>query len=461
MVLPKNFLWGGSVSAHQTEGANSQDYGKGPSIYDYLEQKGFGDFSGGIDTYHRFTEDIALFKELGINSYRFSIAWSRILPQGEGTVNEQGLAYYDAFIDALIAADIEPIICLYHFDTPLALQEKYQGWLGRETINAFIEYTRVVMKRYGDRVKYWIPMNEQNGCPLVGLLSLGIGPDHEKFDVIRNQLAHNIAVASAHVHRLAKELVEDSKVISMVVASPAYPKTCNPKDVLVAQDINESFNHSVLSLLVNGEYARGQYRKMEKDNTLPVILEEDMTLLQEQRIDRIGLSYYASITASEENAGIDPSRNTLRTFQGLSSGYAKNEFLGKTEWDWTIDHDGLRVILKDVYNRYNLPIYVLESGIGVIEELDENYTVQDDYRIEYFKNQIQSVKDAVDIDGVDVRSFLTWAPIDILSSQGEMKKRYGFIYVNRNETDMLDLKRYKKKSFAWFNQVIKSNGREL
>ncbi|EOR26493.1 Aryl-phospho-beta-D-glucosidase BglH [bioreactor metagenome] len=461
MKMPEGFLWGGSVSAHQTEGASGEEYGKGLTIYDYLKSKGFRDFNDGIDFYHNYEDDIKLFKELGINSYRFSVAWSRILPDGEGEINEQGLRFYDRVIDSLLDNQIEPMICLYHFDTPLELQNKYDGWLGRGTLRAYEKYVRILMERYKGKVKYWIPMNEHNGCPLVGLLASEIGPDDSKFDSTRYQLMHNMALASAIVVKCKNEIDPDATVIGMINSSPCYPKTCNPLDILEAQRINESFNFDLLNILVRGQYSKALWRSMDINNLLPNIEDNDLELLKKNTVDCIGISYYASSIASNEKRGINVSRNTLNTFMGKKTAFDKNPYLENTEWGWTIDPLGLRIILKDIYQRYEKPIYILESGIGVNEELDKNMTVEDDYRIEYFKKQIEAVSSSICEDFVDVRSFLTWAPIDILSSQGEMKKRYGFIYVNRTDTDLRDMKRYKKKSFKWFHDVIKSNGEEL
>lgn len=461
MKMPDGFLWGGSVSAHQSEGAAEGSYGKGMTIYDEMNRKGFRDFSKGIDTYHHYKEDAKLFKELGINTYRFSIAWSRILPDGEGKVNEQGLQFYDDFIDSLIENGIEPMVCLYHFDTPLALQKKYNGWESRKTVEAFEKYTRIIMNRYKDKVKYWIPMNEQNGCTVVGMISSGIRSDHPQFSKIRNQLMHHLAMASASVVKCKKELCPSSIVIGMINASPCYPVSCRPMDVLEAQRVNNSFNFELLQLLVKGTYTKQHWAQMQGLDILPEMAEGDLSYLKENTVNAIGISYYASLVTGDNHKGIDITANTLNTFLGGTTAFEKNVHLNKTQWGWTIDPVGLRIILNDIYQRYEKPIYVLESGIGVQEELDEKLSVEDDYRISYFSRQIEEVRNAICIDHVDVRSFLTWAPIDILSSQGEMKKRYGFIFVNRTDDDLKDMKRYKKKSFQWYHDVICSNGEFL
>lgn len=461
MKMPTNFLWGGSVSAHQSEGAVQTEYGKGQSIYDVLKTKGFGDFDNGIDTYHHYQEDAKLFKELGMNCYRFSISWSRIFPEGEGNINEQGLVFYDHFIDSLLEQGIEPMVCLYHFDTPLALQEKYNGWMSRKTVEAFEAYARLLMKRYQTKVKYWIPMNEQNGCPIVGMISSGIKPNDSEFQKIRVQLMHNLAIASATVVKLKKEICPEACVLGMINASPCYPKTCDPKDVLTATKIHYGFNFDLLNLLVKGTYAKTSWAMMKEKDILPDMKENDLNFLKENSVDAIGMSYYASITTDAQHAQIDVSKNTLQTFLGTATAFEQNPYLEATQWGWTIDHIGLRIILNDLYQRFELPIYVLESGIGVRETLNEKNTVEDDYRIDYFAQQIDEVRKAINLDHVDVRSFLTWAPIDILSSHGEMSKRYGFIYVDRTEAELKEMKRYKKKSFEWFSKVIKSNGEIL
>ncbi len=458
--FPSNFLWGGSVSAHQTEGASTLEYGKGPSIYDLMQSQGGRDFSAGIDTYNRYEEDAKLLKELGINCYRFSIAWSRVLTDGESVINQQGLEFYDRFIDSLLENGIEPIICLYHFDIPLALQKKYNGWLARETVEAFKTYTRIVLERYKDMVKYYMPMNEQNWCPLISLMISG-EKDPYKFSKMRYQLMHHLALASSNVVKLAKEINPQAIVFGMINASPIYPKTSKPEDCLAAKKVNEAINHELLHLLVHGDYAPELKKRLVAQNLYPDVTAADEIQLKENTISAIALSYYMSMMVDESALNTDPILTAIQTISGKDNGTSQNPYLEATEWGWTIDHTGLRYILNEVYTRYHLPIYILESGVGVAEELDDNNTIIDDYRIDYFKNQILAVKAAINEDNVDVRSFITWAPIDILSSQGEMKKRYGFIFVNRTDADLKDMKRYKKKSFAWFNEVIKSNGENL
>ena len=461
MKLPKDFLWGGSVSAHQTEGAVGPEYGKGPSIYDYLKEKGICNFDQGIDTYHHYREDARLFGELGLNCYRFSISWSRVLPDGEGEINEEGMAFYEDFVDALLENGIEPMVCLYHFDTPLALQKKYNGWLSRETVKAYARYAAIVMERLGGKVKYWIPMNEQNGCPLVGMISSGIKPDHPDFDRLRSQLTHNLALASAWVTENKRTYAPQATVIGMINAGPVYPATCRPEDVRAAQGLSEVYNLELLQLLTRGTYSKSLWRRMERQGILPEAEEGDWELLKRNTVDAVGISYYASKTVSGQNKNADLSRDLLRTFGGGKSAFDPNPYLEATQWGWTVDPEGLRIVLNMIYNRFELPIYVLESGVGVRESLDENKTVEDDYRIDYLRRQIEAVEAACAQDGVDVRSYLTWAPIDILSSRGEMAKRYGFIYVDRDEEGNGDMKRYKKKSFDWYRQVIESNGEKL
>ena len=457
--MTNEFLWGGSISAHQSEGASDQVYEKGKSIYDVLKDRGFRDFSQGIDLYHRYKDDIRLLKEMGFNSFRFSISWSRIFPKGEGKINQKGVDFYNSYIDELIKVGIEPIICLYHFDTPLYLQEKYDGWFSRKTIEAYVNYARFCVKEFGDRVKYWIPMNEQNGTSLIALISSDISTNDSNFDKYKNQLNYNLAVASSYVNEFVKKYVEDGVCITMVVTRPAYPVTCNPEDVLIANRINEAYNFGLLDLLISGKFSKQSLFKMRETNSLPEMNCSDLKHLYENRATNIGISYYGSFTVGEHEKDLDAVKDTLSIFKGKKTEFPDNPYLYKTQWDWTIDHLGLRIILNQIYSRYNLPIYVLESGIGVKEELNESKTIEDDYRIDYLSKQIVSVLDAKFNDYVDIRSYLTWGPIDILSSSGDMSKRYGFIYVDRDNEGKGSFDRYKKKSFYWFKKVIETNGK--
>ena len=452
-VFSKGFLWGGSVSSMQTEGAWNED-GKGLTVYDVQEKtKSGSDWKVAIDFYHRYKEDIALLAGMGFTAYRFSISWARIFPDGEGALNEKGLQFYERVIDELIRHHIEPIVCLYHFDMPLSLMKKYGGWYQRETLTAFQTYAEAVIRRFGTRVKYYIPFNEQNAALLVSQLQLP--PDTPKKVKERHQATcmHHMFMASASVWHLARSFAPHAKVGGMVNYMPIYPSSPRPEDILAAQRADRSYNQQTLEVFTYGEYPRDLLYDWERTDTLPPIQPDDLNYLRQAKMDFLAHSYYQSMTiqAGEGGNGVEV---LLKAFQNPKS----NEYLKQTAWGWSIDPVGLRLTVKEIYNRYRLPVFTIECGIGVEETLNEAHTVEDDYRINYFREHLEQLKLAVEEDGVMLMGFLTWGPMDILSSQGEMKKRYGFIYVNRTDTDLGDLARYKKKSYEWFKNVIASNG---
>ncbi len=455
-VFSKDFLWGGSVSSMQAEGAWNED-GKGLTVYDAQEKtKSGSDWKVAIDFYHRYKEDIALLAGMGFTAYRFSISWARILPDGEGALNEKGLQFYEKIIDELLKHNIEPVVCLYHFDMPLTLMNKYGGWSQRETLTAFQAYAEAVIRRFGTRVKYYIPFNEQNAAVIITLFQLP--PNLSALERKRHQAAcmHHMFLASASVWHLVRTFAPHARVGGMVNYMPIYPTSPRPEDILAAQKADRSYNQQTLEIFANGEYPGDLLYEWEQAEAVPPILPGDLVYLREAKMDFLAHSYYQSMTVQAGEAE-DGATVLMRAFQNPS----KNEYLKQTEWGWSIDPVGLRLTVKEIYNRYRLPVFTIECGIGVDETLNENKTVEDDYRIDYFKQHLEQLRYAVAEDGVDLMGFLTWGPIDILSSQGEMKKRYGFIYVNRSDTELKDLARYKKKSYDWFKKVISSNGEEL
>ncbi|MDR0400569.1 MAG: glycoside hydrolase family 1 protein [Treponema sp.] len=457
-VFKKDFMWGGSVSSMQTEGAWNEG-GKGLTTYDAQEQTKFGsDWKTAIDFYHRYREDIALFAGMGFNAYRFSISWARILPDGEGEVNEAGLAFYDAVIDELARNGIEPIVCLHHFDMPLELMKKYGGWRGRQTVEAFKKYAGLVIKHFGRRVKYYIPINEQNAGVFAVFFSLPKegGPDRMKRELAA--VAHHMFLASAAVCRLVREFAPHAKVGGMINFTPLYPATHKPADILAAEIANRAFNYQCLDVFARGEYPADLLARWEREKASPVFAPGDLDDIRGGRMDFIAHSYYMSglVSGDRDNSPLAMLMNFMGSGESL-----KNEYLEQTEWGWSIDPVGLRIAVKEIYGRYGLPVFCLECGIGVDETLNAQNTVEDDYRISYLREHLEQLKRAVSEDGVDLMGFLTWGPIDILSSRGEMKKRYGFIYVNRSDTDLKDLARHPKKSYGWFKKVIASNGEDL
>ncbi len=460
-MFRKDFLWGGSVSAMQAEGAWNEG-GKGLSVYDVMPVKdGLSDWKDGIDFYHRYQEDIDLFAGMGFNCYRFSLSWSRIFPEGEGAVNPEGLAFYDRVVDTLLEKGIEPMICLYHFDTPLALQKKYGGWTGRGMAEAFIRYAEYVVKHFAGRVKYFLPMNEQNAGVFVGLMYSGILGKEADPHAIRKaaaQVLHHMMLAGAGTARAVRRFAPEARVGGMVNFMSFYPETCRPEDVISAKKAARTYEFQLLDTFAGGGYPADLWQSWNQTDSVPAMESGDLDLIKEGKMDFIAHSYYVSavVNASSNVSDIGSLLMDMVNGSGI-----RNPYLRATEWGWPVDPTGLRVCVNEIWRECHLPVYTIECGIGVNETADAAGFVDDSYRIDYLRDHLQALKAAVDEDGVDVRSFLTWGPIDILSSQGDMDKRYGFIYVNRTNKELRDMKRTKKRSYDWFRHVIESNGEDL
>ncbi|EEK78378.1 glycoside hydrolase family 1 protein [Bacillus cereus] len=453
----KDFLWGASTSAYQVEGAYNED-GKGLSVQDVkVIPEGTSDFKVCSDHYHHFKEDVKLFSELGLKVYRFSIAWTRILPNGTGEVNEKGISFYNDLIDELLKHDIVPLVTMYHFDLPYELEKK-GGWSNRTTIDAFVTYCEILFERFGDRVKNWLTINEQNMMILHGqAVGTSIVSQKELY-----QQNHHMLLAEAKVTNLCHEMVRDAKIGPAPNISYVYPKTCKPNDIIAAQNCNAIRNWLYLDMAVYGRYNNIAWNFMKSKNIEPVIQEGDMEILASSKPDYIAFNYYSSITVSEydENFVMDEAADQQIEVgeEGFFMG-DDNEYLELTDFGWEIDPIGFRATLREVNDRYNLPIIVTENGIGAYDKVDEDGAVQDHYRIDYLKKHIEQMELAI-ADGVDVIGYCPWAAIDVISTHQGFRKRYGFIYINRDEDDLKDLKRIKKQSFYWYKEVISSNGKK-
>ncbi|UZH07778.1 glycoside hydrolase family 1 protein [Heyndrickxia coagulans] len=454
--LRKDFLWGNSVSSMQTEGAWNEG-GKGLSVYDIRKPSEFtSDWKVAIDAYHRYEEDFDLMQQLGMNCYRFQISWSRVNPTGDGEFNEEGIDFYDKFIDALIERGIQPMVCLYHFDMPLHLAETYNGFASRKVVDAFVRYGKEMVDRFGKKVKYWITFNEQNlyHTPEAFKIS-GYMKGEETLDELY-MIQHHVMMAHALIANYIHEKYENIKIGGMLAYSEIYPATCKPADVFVARKLDEFFNCNLLEAFTNGRYSQEVLAYVRNKGIDMGILEGDIETLANLKSDFLAFSYYASSTV---NSDLIPNGTPVNYY--LKHGKQENPYLESTEWEWQIDPLGFRNILNKIYNRFHLPVFPIENGIGVKETWDGEHEIQDDYRIQYHRDHIQAMKDAIFIDGVDVIGYLGWGLIDILSSQGDMRKRYGVVYVNRENHDLKDLRRIPKKSFRWLQKVIKSNGADL
>lgn len=473
--FPKEFLWGGATAANQYEGAYNVG-GKGLSVQDVTPRGGIpvsdNDLNPfitelptednlkleGIDFYHRYKEDVALFAEMGFKVFRTSIAWSRIFPNGdELEPNEEGLQFYDNLFDELAKYGIEPLVTLSHYETPLHLARKYNGWVNRNLIGFYERYVRTVFNRYKNKVKYWLTFNEINSVLHVPFISGGIATPVEKLskqDLY--QAVHHELVASALATKVGHEINPEFKIGCMVLAMPTYPMTPKPEDVLAAREF-ENQNYLFSDIHARGKYPK-YIQRFFKENDINIKFESgDKELLAENTVDFISFSYYMSSVQAH-----DP-ENYQSSIGNLLGGIA-NPYLESSEWGWQVDPIGLRIVLNNLYDRYQLPLFIVENGLGakdVLIEGTDGPTVDDDYRIDYLKKHLQQVGEAIE-DGVELLGYTTWGCIDLVSaSTAQMSKRYGFIYVDRNDDGSGTLNRYKKKSFYWYKEVIESNGETL
>lgn len=469
-MFPKDFLWGGATAANQFEGAWDQD-GKGMSIADVLtggshstsrritqklEEDAFYPNHEGIDFYHRYKEDIALFAQMGFTVFRLSIAWSRIFPNGdELNPNEAGLQFYDNVFDELKKYNIEPLVTLSHFEMPLHLVTEYGGWENRKLIAFFIRYADVVFNRYRDKVKYWLTFNELNLTllPRGDFFSAGLLPKEENPYQRRFQALHHQLVASAKAVALGHKINPQFKIGNMIAYGTLYPLTCAPEDVAKTQKEDQLHNLLVGDVQVRGYYP--SYAKAYfKANNIHLKQEpEDENILRNGTVDYYTFSYYhtSCVTTDEDKT---------RT-SGNMMGGVENPYLSTSDWGWQIDPIGLRITLTKLYDRYQIPLMVVENGLGAVDTVEEDGSVNDDYRIDYLHQHIAQMGKAIE-EGVNLIGYTSWAPIDLVSAgTGEMKKRYGYIYVDKQDDGTGTLKRIPKKSFYWYQKVIETNGTQL
>ncbi|WP_370831200.1 glycoside hydrolase family 1 protein [Clostridium sp.] len=462
--FPKDFLWGASTSAYQVEGAWNED-GKGLSVIDMLNHPDdTSDFKVASDHYHRYKEDVKLFAEMGLKAYRFSIAWTRIIPNGVGEVNKKGIEFYNNLIDELNKYNIEAIVTMYHFDLPYEL-EKQGGWSNRDTIDAFVEYAKVLFENFGHKVKYWLTINEQNTMILhpgaIGIPKGGKLPSKKEL----YQQNHNMLVAQAKVMNLCHEMFTNAKIGPALNITTMYGETCNPNDAIAAHNWETLRGWSFLDLAVYGRYNRLFWSYLEDRELTPVILEGDMDILKSGNPDFIAMNYYSTATIAEskgDSSDVSPRAGDQQIMLGEPGVYraAENPYVDKSKYGWVVDPVGLRMTLRKVSERYNLPILITENGYGDKDILEENDVINDDDRIDFIRNHLEQLQLAI-ADGVEMLGYCPWSAIDVVSTHQGYGKRYGFIYVNRGEFDLKDLRRIKKKSFYWYKNVIESNGKNL
>lgn len=471
--MDEKFLWGGSLAAHQCEGGYTEG-GKGLSNMDLVTKgsrnspreihkeirDGF-DYPShrGIGFYYHYKEDIKLFAEMGFSALRISIDWSRIFPNGDDSqANEAGLAFYEDVIDTLLAHNIEPIITLFHFELPLGLVKKYQGWIDRQVITYFERFAETLFNRFSDKVTYWATFNEINHLDpngnstefftyyLAGL----------EFDELANpketlaQIAYNTALASARVVRMGHEINPNFKIGCVFGINPQYPETCKPETILtnLLENEKELFQ---MDTMCRGKFPTYKLKEFQAEGINLVTEETDEADFKRGTIDYIGLNYYmSSVTPNEEQA------------QGALFGGIQNKYLTLSDWGWAIDPVGLRYTMNWLYRRYQIPLMITENGIGAEDVLEPDNSIIDTYRIDYLNAHLSEMKKAIEEDYVECLGYLSWAPIDLISaSTGEMSKRYGYIYTDLDDEGQGSGKRFKKNSFSWYKKIIAANGKDL
>ncbi|TLQ05807.1 6-phospho-beta-glucosidase [Pediococcus stilesii] len=474
--MPKDFLWGGAVAAHQFEGG-WQEGGKGVSIADVMtagnkdtaRRVTDGVVDGeiypnhwGIDFYHRYPEDIELFAEMGFKCFRTSIAWTRIFPNGdEVEPNEAGLKFYDDVFDELLKHGIQPIITLSHFEMPYHLVKEYGGWTNRKLIDFFVNFAEVVMKRYKGKVKYWMTFNEINNQvswddphPLLQDSGINVKPGTPGMEEMMYQAAHNEMVASAKVVQLGHQIDKNYQIGAMIAMCPIYPLTAKPEDIMMAERAMQT-RYYYGDVQANGEYPNWLPKYWERQGINVTISDEDREILRKGTVDYIGFSYYMSFTTKST------AENPEYVYTE-SKDLVDNPYVQKSDWGWQIDPVGLRYSMNWMQDRWHKPQFIVENGFGAYDKKESDGRVHDDYRIKYFHDHVLEMEKAVALDGVDLIGYTPWGCIDLISaSTGEMAKRYGFIYVDQDDEGNGSLERSKKDSFEWYKQVIASDGEIL
>ena len=489
--FPDKFLWGGASAANQCEGAYLED-GKGLSVCDVLTagenhvprrvtwrnprtgetgSTGMGypfpmelpdgavlDVVDGffypshkaVDYYHRYKEDISLAKEIGMKCLRISINWARIYPNGDDAVpNEQGLAFYDAVFDEMQKAGIEPLVTLSHYEMPLSLVNRFGGWIDHRLIELFERYVQTVFRRYRKKVQYWLTFNEINVMNLCPYIAGGLLVADEK---AKAQALYHQFVATARTVALAHETDSAMMVGEMISYGPIYTKTCNPEDRLAA--LQKRHTDDAPAVQVLGYYPEYVLKEYERKGITPIMSQEELNLIKNNTVDFIGFSCYGSSVISS-------AAHLIKQTGNMQVG-VKNEYLQETAWGWTMDPDCIRIALNELYDRFHKPLWIVENGLGAVDRLEKDHTIHDPYRIEFLRTQIQSMRDAIELDGVNLIGYTPWGWIDLVSfGTGEMKKRYGFVYVDADDKGNGTFDRYKKDSFYWYKKVIATNGEDL
>lgn len=447
--FPANFKWGSSTNAQQFEGGYAEG-GKGLSIADVREipdmpdEADFEAFKTASDHYHHYEEDIRYYGEMGFQIYRFTLSWSRIFPNGDETEpNEAGIAFYDRILTELEKHQIEPVVTLYAYDMPLQLLKKYQGWKDREIIKDYLHYVETVVTAFKGRVKYWVPFNEQNFIAIDSEYMTGYRAEN-KAEVF--QIQHHFNVSYAKATKLIHQIDPEAKVGGNIGNICPYPMTCNPKDVEASDNLIKQLGYAYGDIYFRGHYPAYLLKAYEGVDFDQIIAEDDLAAIAQSEPNFMSLTYYMS-------SAIEAKEDDLIVMNGIK---APNPYCETTEWGWTIDPYGFKHYLQDFYHRYQLPILILENGMGARDELLDSGEIEDSYRIDYLAAHIERMKEAVE-EGCEIIGYLTWSATDLYSTREGFEKRYGFVYVDKEN----GYKRLKKKSFDWYKQVIASNGEDL
>ncbi|WP_080876102.1 glycoside hydrolase family 1 protein [Oceanobacillus timonensis] len=458
-----DFWWGASSSAFQIEGAWNED-GKGKTVADYnafLKSDVQADTTVASDFYHHYKEDILLMKELGLKAYRFSISWARIIPDGDGEVNQQGIDFYNKVIDFLLENDITPFVTLYHFDLPFALVDKYNGWESRDCAYAFERYAKTCFEAFGDRVTYWQVHNEQNLMARVNIRMNMYDVPAEQAEKVRAQMDYHMFLAHALATNACREILPNAQIGPAVSSTMTYPHSNRPEDVWAAR-MNDNFKTNyALEMYCFGEYP-GYYKAYLKEcGIYPETKPEDEAILKASKPDYLAVNYYRTLVASYLPADeAHPVGTKVNDIDFDLYGYfkmEKNENLVVTDYGIQVDPTGLRLLLNDYYEKYRLPMIITENGLGTGDQLTEDGKIHDDYRIDYLKDHIAACNDAI-ADGVELFGYSPWSFTDLLSSRQGFAKRYGLVYIDRDDFDLKELRRIRKDSFYWYQDVIKNNG---
>lgn len=473
-AFPKHFLWGSASAAYQIEGAWNED-GKGKSVWDEfvtIPGKTFKGTNGNVavDHYHRWKEDIQLMKEQGLKAYRFSVAWTRVFPQGRGEVNQKGLQFYIDLVDELIANNIEPVLTLYHWDLPLALQEEYGGWENRNIIDDFVNYAETLFQTFRNKVKYWVSLNEQNVFTHQGW-QIATHPAGKKDTQLFYNVNHIANLVNAKVIQKFRELEMPGMIGPSFAYTPQYSIDSDPKNILAAENAEELLANFWMDVYVYGEYPSVILQALKEQGITIDIQSGDMEILRAAKPDFLGLNYYQSATNAwnpldgVSNGDHYQMNTTGKKGTSTESGVSgiqktvKNPFVETTNWDWTIDPMGLRIALRRMNSRYRLPILITENGLGEYDKLEDGQ-IHDSYRIDYLEQHVKAIQEAIS-DGVEVIGYHTWSYTDLLSWLNGYQKRYGFVYVDQDETMTGTLQRIPKDSYYWYQKVIQSNGETL